>query len=96
MSEGPLIVIFKMVALVIDNTVGTLTSIMGLTGDLFSSLSVVLSVGGGIGVVVFVGVLGIAGFFVFKFVLGSMKTLGMLILVALAIIAFLVVGFSIF
>jgi hypothetical protein len=92
MAEGPIYIILDMLTTIIKNTVETVFTLLGLSGDLLSSLSVVLSVGGGLGLLIVLIVLGAVGFFVVKFLLGSMKTVAMLILGFLAILAFLFIG----
>jgi hypothetical protein len=92
MTEGPIYIILEMLTTLINHTAESIFTLLGLSGDLLSSLSVVSSVGGGLGLVIVLLVLGVAGFFVVKFLLGSMKTVAMLILGVLAILAFLFVG----
>ncbi len=92
MVEGPIYVIIDMIKLLLENTIGTIFGLLGLSGDLLSSLSVVSSVGGGLGLVIVLVILFAAGFFVVKFLLGSMKTAAFLILAGLAILAFLFIG----
>jgi hypothetical protein len=92
MAEGPIYVIMDMVTLLLGNTVKTIFSLMGLSGDLLSSLSAVVGAGGGLGLVIVLVVLGLVGFFVVKFLLGSMKTVAFLVLATLAILAFMFIG----
>ncbi len=92
MAEGPIYIILEMLTTLIEHTVETVLTLLGLSGSLLSSLSLVLNVGGGLGLFIVLVVLGAAGFFVVKFLLGSMKSVAMLILGVLAIMAFLFIG----
>jgi hypothetical protein len=94
MAEGPLYVILDMITLILDNTIGTLLRLLGMSGNLMESLSLVSSVGGGLGLLIVLAVIFVVGFFVFKFLLRSMKTIGMLILALLAVLALLFIGSS--
>ncbi len=92
MAEGTIFIILEMIMLVIENSVGTLLSLFGMSGSLMESLSVISNVGGGLGLMIVLVVIGAVGFFVVKFVLGTMKTLAMLTLAVLGIVAFLFIG----
>ncbi len=92
MAEGPIYVILDMIVLVMQNTLGTIFGILGLSGNLMESLAAVTSAGGGLGLLIVLVIIFAAGFFVVKFLLGSMKTMAILILLGLAILAFLFVG----
>jgi hypothetical protein len=92
MAEGPVFVILDMIALVIRNTLNTIFSLFGLSGDLLSSLSLVSAAGGGLGLIIVLVILAAVGFFIVKFLFGSMKTVSLLILAGLAILAFLFIG----
>ena len=92
MAEGPIFVILAMVKLIAENTVATILSLLKLSGNLLSSLSVVSAVGGWLGMIIVLVILAAAGFFVAKFMFGSMKTLAVLMLVGLGILAFLFIG----
>ncbi len=92
MAEGPIFVMLDMISLILENTIGTILSLMGLGGNLIESLSGVLGVGGGLGLIIVIVILAAVGFFVVKFIFGSMKTIAMLMLGGLAILAFLFIG----
>ncbi len=92
MAASPIGIILDMVILVIDNTIGTILSIFGLFGDLLASMMGVSSAGGTLGIVLFFVVLGLVGFFVFKLFVGALKTIGMLVVAVLAILAFIAIG----
>ncbi|MBN1896868.1 MAG: hypothetical protein JW789_04055 [Candidatus Aenigmarchaeota archaeon] len=92
MAASPIGIVLDMVILVIDNTIGTVLSIFGLFGDLLASMMGVSSTGGTLGIVLFFVVLGLVGFFVFKLFVGALKTIGMLVVAVLAILAFIAIG----
>ncbi len=94
MAEGPLFVILDMIQLVIGNAISTLIELLGLVGRLLSSLLLVSAVGGMLGIVLAAIILGVVGFFLVKFFMGSMKTIIVLVSVVFLIIAFLVWGYS--
>jgi hypothetical protein len=92
MAEGPVYVILDMITLIVKNTTATIMSLVGLSGSLIDSLSLVLGVGGGLGLAIVIAILALVGFFVVKFLFRSMKTIAMLMLAGLAILAFLFIG----
>lgn len=92
MAEGPIYVILDMIVLVMQNTLGTIFGILGLSGNLLDSLAAVTSAGGGLGLIIVLVIIFAVGFFVVKFMFGSMKTIGILILLGLGILAFLFMG----
>ena len=96
MADAPLMVILQMVTLLIENTFSTLFSMLGLSGDLLSSLSLVASGGGLLGLIVAFVVILVAGFFLVKLFFGSAKTIAMLVFVGALILAFIVFGLSVF
>ncbi len=96
MAEGAIYVILEMISLMIENSIGTLLSLLGLSGDLMTSLSFVSQNGGMFGLFVVFGLIFIIGFFLLKFFMGSVKTVFMLIFAGVLIVAFLLVGMSIF
>ncbi len=95
-AEGPIFVILDMISLLIENTVGTMMSLLGLSGDLMGSLSLVMSSGGLLGMVVAFAVLLLVGFFLLKIFFGSVKTVAMLALAGVLLLVFILVGLSIF
>lgn len=94
MAEGPLFVILEMIQLVLANAITTLMDLFGLAGRLLGSLLLVSAVGGTLGMVLAVITIGIVGFFLVKFFMGSMKTIIVLIFAVFLIILFLVWGYS--
>jgi hypothetical protein len=94
MAEGPLFVILDMIQLVIGNAITTLLDLLGMAGRLLSSLLLVSAVGGPLGIVIAVITLGVVGFFLVKFFMGSMKTIIVLVFIVFLIIVFLVWGYS--
>jgi hypothetical protein len=92
MAEGPVQIILEMVKLLIENTIGTGLRLIGLSGDMFSSISVITSAGGGMGTLVILILIFFVGALVVKFLLGSMKMLAILILAGLGLLALLFVG----
>ncbi|UCD02918.1 MAG: hypothetical protein JSV63_04005 [Candidatus Aenigmatarchaeota archaeon] len=92
MAEGPIYVILDMITVVIQNTIGTVFSLFGLSGNLLESLSLVSAAGGGLGLAIVLIIIAGVGFFVVKFLLRSMKLIGILVLAGLGILAFIFVG----
>lgn len=95
MADAPVNIIFDMIVLILDNTIGTLLSVFTLFGDLFASMLGVSQVGGTLGIILFFGILALVGFLVFKFLVGALKTIGLLILAGVALIAFIAIGLGI-
>jgi len=96
MTEGPLIIILKMIMVVMENVLGTMLSLLGMMGQLLGSLFVVSAVGGTLGIFLAFAILSIVGFFLTKFFFGSVKTVIVLIIAGFLILIFLVWGFSTF
>ncbi len=96
MTEGPLIIILKMIMVVIENVLGTMLSLLGMLGQLLGSLFVVSAVGGTLGIFLAFAIFSIVGFFLAKFFFGSVKTVILLIIAGFLILIFLVWGFSTF
>jgi hypothetical protein len=94
MAEGPLFVILDMIQLVLGNAVSTLIDLFGMAGRLLGSLLLVSAVGGTLGIVLAVIVLAVAGFFLAKFFMGSMRTIILLIVSVFLIMLFLLWGYS--
>ena len=88
-------VILDMITLLLENTIGTFMSMLGLSGDLLSSLSAMTSAGGFLGLVLAFVVLLVAGFFLVKLFFGSAKTIALLIFIGVLIVVFIVFGLSI-
>lgn len=85
MVESPLAVIFEMVFTILQNTVSTLMSLLGMMGSLFQSLGFVSSTGG-LGFVLSVIVLAVVLFFLTKFFLKSGKLIIMLFVIGLVLL----------
>ena len=94
MAEGPLFVILEMIQLVLGNAVSTLVDLFGIAARLLGSLLLVSAAGGTLGFVLAVIVLAIAGFFLAKFFIGSVKTIILLAVAFLLIVLLLVWGYS--
>ncbi len=92
MADAPLSIIFDMAKIVLENTIGTLLSVFGLFGDLIASMLGVSAAGGTLGVILFFVVLGVVGYLMFKFFVGALKTIGLLVLGVIALLAFIVIG----
>lgn len=95
MTEGPLIVIFNMITLLIENTVNTVASLFVLIRELFGSLAFVSAIGGAEGIMVTVFILAIVGVFLLKFFWGSLKTVLILVFLGFLILAFMLFGSSV-
>jgi hypothetical protein len=92
MAESPLLVIIEMINVLIENTLGTMLRMLGLSGDLANSLFSLSSGGGGLAVALAFLILGAVIFFIAKFFFGSLKTVVKLIVVGLVIVAVLIIG----
>ena len=90
MAESPLNVIFNMVVTVLQNTVSTLQSLFGMSGDLANSVGFMSSINP-LGLVLGVIVLVVVLFFVGKFVLKSIKFIAILFIIGL-ILLFILFG----
>ena len=82
---APLEIILEMIRLVFGNTISTLWALSGLLGDLTGSLGLISGFGP-LGFVVAAVVLGLALFFVGKFLLSSWKMLAVLFIAGLIIL----------
>jgi lipopolysaccharide export LptBFGC system permease protein LptF len=96
MAEGALYVILEMITLLIQNSVGTVMSILGLSGDLVTSLSPVSQSGGLLGLLIVFGIVFVVGYFLMKFFMGSVKSVVMLLFGGVLLVLFIVLGLSLF
>ena len=78
MAEPAAWVLYEMISLIIDNTIGTLVSLVVLFSQLLESIG--LDMGSGLaGLLLGLIILGVVGFLLAKFVFSSGKTIIMLI-----------------
>lgn len=96
MTEGPLIIILRMILVVIENALGTMLSLFGMLGQLLGSLFVVAGVGGTLGIFLAFVILALVVFFIAKFFFGSVKTVILLVIAGFLILVFILWGFSTF
>ena len=88
MVESHLLIIFQMVATVLSNALGTMVSLVSLTGSLGESLGFISGFGM-TGLAVSVIVLAAVLFFLFKFFLKSAKTIVLLFAAGVVILLLL-------
>lgn len=85
MAGSPLAVIFEMVVTVLQNSISTLQSLFGMSGDLFSSVGFMGSINP-LGMVMGVVILAVVLFFLGKFFLKSMKFIIMLFIIGIILL----------
>jgi len=95
MADPAAWVLYEMVALIINNTVGTLVSLLRLLVQFMGSISMVMGVGLG-GVVLGLLLLGVVLFFLAKFVFSSGKTIVFLIAAGVLLLLLIYMGMAIY
>ncbi len=95
MAEPALYVLYEMVLLIISNTIGTLSSLLGLFMRFMQSIGAVMGSGFG-GFVLGFLVLGLVVFFLAKFVFSSGKTVLVLIAVGVMLLVLLFTGMAMY
>ena len=85
MAESPLAVIFEMVVTVLQNSVSTLQSLFGMSGELFTSVGFMGSINP-LGLVLGAIILVVVLFFLGKFVLKSIKFIIILFIIGLILL----------
>ena len=95
MADPAAWIMYEMVRLIINNTVGTMVGLLRLFAQLTSSLSIVMGSGIG-GLVIGLILLGIIGFLLVKFVFSSGKTIMIMIFAGLVLLFLIYLGSSIY
>ncbi len=93
MASSALSVLFEMVILLISNVISTMHGMMELFIDFMGSMDPVLSSGPG-GIVLGMIVIGLVVFALAKFVFSSGKSIIILIILGVLLVAFLMLGSS--
>jgi hypothetical protein len=94
MAEGPVFIILRMIAYLIQSAMDTLLGILRLLWELISSLALVSAVGGTLGVLLAVVIFAVVGFLIARFFLGSMKSIIVLLGAGLLILLFILYGLA--
>ena len=93
MAEPVAWILYEMVALIIQNTVGTLVSLLRLFAQFTSSLGIVMGSGFG-GFVLGFMILGVVCFLMAKFVFSSGKTILVMLLAGVVLLFLIYLGAS--